>query len=135
MLQAYSSNIEIAANTPCPFSNVTLDKGCAETLTGTSTIELNRCGVYMVEFDGYCAPASAGLVTFQLYKNGVAMSQAINGFTGTVDNLDSVSFKTLVQVQTNNSNCCCSSPVVLQILTGDVGVEQAHINCCVTKLC
>ena len=64
MLQAYSSNIDVAANAVCPLNSAVIDKGCAETLAGAGTIELNRCGVYLVECDGFCEPAAAGLVSY-----------------------------------------------------------------------
>lgn len=135
MLQAYSSNVSIAANAACPFNNVVLDKGCAEALSGNSTIQLNRCGVYLVEFDAYCTPAAAGLVSFQLYKDGVAQPQAVSSFTGTAATVDACSFKTFVQVSQNNTNCCCSSPVILRVNNGVTAVNDAHVNICVTKIC
>lgn len=135
MLQAYSSNIDVAANAVCPLNSAVIDKGCAETLAGAGTIELNRCGVYLVECDGFCEPAAAGLVSFQLYKNGVAQPQAISSFTGTTTNVGAFGFKTLVQCASNNTNCCCTSPTNLQIMTGDTAVTGLHINVCVTKIC
>lgn len=135
MIQAYSSNIAVAANAVCPLNSTTIDKGCAENLSGAGTIQLNRCGVYLVECDGYCEPSAAGTVSFQLYKNGLPQPQAISSFTGTAAVVDTFGFKTLVQCANNNTNCCCSSPTTLQILNGDTAVENLHINICVTKIC
>jgi len=72
MLQAYSDNLSVAAEAAFPFNNVVMDKGCAETLSGPATIQLNKRGVYLVEMDGYATPDATTDVTVQLYVNGVA---------------------------------------------------------------
>ena len=127
MLQAYSSNLAVAANAAFPFNNVVVDKGCAETLSAPASIQLNKRGVYLVEVDGYSAAAA----TVQLYVNGVALPQAISS---SVED-SAFGFKTLIQVTENN--CCCnmvSSPTVLQVMNGDTPLTAAHINVVVTKL-
>lgn len=136
MLQAYSSDLAVAANAAFPFNNVIIDKGCAEKLSAPATIELDKRGVYLIEVDGFATPAAATLVTAQLYVNGVAQPQAISSFTGVAATVDTFGFKTLVQVSENNCNCnCYSSPTVLQIRNGDTALTDAHINCVVTKIC
>ena len=105
MLEVYSTNVEVAAETAIPFQNVSLKKGCTAELSGTSTIKLNKCGVYMVS----CDASAEASTTIQLYKNGVAQPQAQS--TGITP-----SFVTLVQVPENNSNCPCASAVSLQVV-------------------
>ena len=130
MLQAYSSNLDVAANAAFPFNNVTVDKGCAETLSAPASIQLNQRGVYLVEVDGFATPAAAGNV--QLIVNGVAQPQAISSYSTTEINFG---FKTFVQVTENNCPCnCTSSPTVLQIMNGDAALTDAHINIVVTKI-
>ena len=99
MLEVYSLNVVAAANTPFALTNASIEKGCTTELIGTSTIQLNKCGVYMVSCNGSAAAAS----TIQLAKDGVLQPQAQS--TGT-----SPAFVTLVQVPVNNSNCYCVSP-------------------------
>lgn len=136
MLQAYSSNLSIAAATACPFENLIIDKGCAERLSAPASIALEKRGVYLVEVDGYAVGGAAGVDTIQLYKNGVAQPQAISSFTAATDSTTPFSFKTLVQVTENNCNCnCISSPTTLQIMNGEVALTDAHINIVVTKIC
>ena len=136
MLQAYSTDLAVAANAAFPFNNATLDKGCAEKLTAPATIELDKRGLYLVEVDGFATPAAATLVTVQLYVNGVAQPQAISSFTGVAATADTFGFKTLVQVNENNCNCnCYTSPTVLQVRNGDTALTAAHINAVVTKIC
>lgn len=123
MLQAYSTDIAVAANTAIPFNNLTLEKGCTARLSSPATIQLNKCGVYMVSVD-----SSAGAATnVQLYKDGVAQPQAQS--TGL-----NPSFVTLVQVDHNNSRCCCDSPTNLQVIA-DTAVTFTNANIVVTKVC
>jgi len=72
MLQVYSSNLSVPANTAFPLNNVVIDKGCCEQLSGPATIKLNSRGVYLIEMDGFATPDAATLVTVQLYVNNVA---------------------------------------------------------------
>ena len=136
MLQAYSSNLSIAENTAFPFNNVTLDKGCGETLSAPATIQLNKRGVYLVEIDGFGTGAGADTNIIQLYVNGVAQPQAISSFTTAAATISNFGFKTFVQVNENNCPCnCLTSPTVLQILNGAAELTAAHINIVVTKIC
>ena len=123
MLEAYSTNVTVAADAAIPFNNVTIQKGCTAVLSGAQTIELNKCGVYMVEIDGVASAST----TVQMTKNGVAQPQAQS--TGTA-----FGFQTLVQVAKNNTSCCCSSPTLLQF-TADAAVTMTNVNVVVTKVC
>lgn len=136
MLQAYSSNIEVAANTAFPFNNVVMDKGCGETLSAPATIQLNQRGIYLVEMDGFATPDAATEVSIQLYVNNVAQPQAITSFVpAAVTDTRTFGFKTFVRVLENNCNCnCLTSPTTLQFVNGDTAVSEAHINVAITKL-
>ena len=123
MLEAYSTDITVAADAVVPFNNVTVEKGCTAILSAPGTINLNKCGVYLVSVD---ATAEAS-TTIQLYKNGIAQPQA--QATGTA-----ISFSTLVQVNENNSCCPCDSATALQVINTTAGTFT-NINCCVTKVC
>lgn len=123
MLEAYSTNIEVGANAFVPFNSTSLIKGCTATKPSADTINLNKCGVYMVEVD---ASAEAS-TTLQLYKDGVAQPQAQS--TG-----GTPAFTTLVQVDRNNSCCACSSPVSLQVMN-TTATTLTNANVVVTKVC
>lgn len=124
MLEAYSLNQTVGSMEAVPFTNVSLKKGCTAELSGTSTIQLNKCGIYMVEFD--CSSAAA--TTVQLYKNGIAQDQAQS--TGTTPG-----FTTLVQVSENNTCCPCSAPTTIQILNADdAEATLTNANITVTKV-
>lgn len=122
MLEVYSNNIEVGANTSVPFNNVSLKKGCTAELSGTSTINLNKCGVYKVS----CNASAETNTTIQLYKDGIAQPQAQS--TG-----GNPSFITLVQVDDNNSCCPCSSATSLQIMN-TTATTFSNIAVVVTKL-
>ena len=122
MLEVYSTELEVAANTIVPFQNVSLKKGCTAELSGTGTIKLNKCGVYMVS----CNASAETATTIQLYKDGVAQPQAQG--TGATP-----SFTTLVQVAENNSCCPCASAVSLQLFN-DTATTFTDINISVTKV-
>ena len=122
MLEVYSVNTGVTATTPIPFENVHIKKGCTATPSGTSSIQLNKCGVYMVTCDASAETAT----TIQLYRDGVAQPQAQG--IGTTP-----CFITLVQVTENNCNCPCSSPTTLQVMN-TVDTVFTNVNLCVTKI-
>ena len=122
MLEAYSTNITVAANSTIPFNSTAIQKGCTAVKTSADTISLNKCGVYMVAVD---VSASAN-TTIQLVKDGVLQAQAQS--TGA-----SPSFVTLVQVDKNNSCCPCSSPVIIQV-QNTTAATFTDANIVVTKV-
>ena len=122
MLEAYSVNADVTANSAVPFNSVSLVKGKTALLSGTSTIQLNKCGVYMVSFDG----STSADTTVQLYKDGVAQPQAQS--TG-----DELGFVTLVQVIENNSCCACANPTNLQVIN-TTEATFTNANVVVTKV-
>ena len=122
MLEAYSTNIAVAANANIPFNSVSLKKGCTAVKSAPDTINLNKCGVYMVAVD--CSASAT--TTIQLVKDGVLQPQAQS--TGS-----SPSFTTLVQVDHNNSNCACDSPTVIQIRNSEA-VTLTDANITITKV-
>lgn len=135
MLQAYSSNITIAAGSAIPFNNLIIDKGCAEKLTAPATVEINRRGVFLVKVDGFGTGSAAGTETIQLYVNGVAQPQAQTQFTTAAADVANFEFNTLLQVSENNCQCnCYSSPTVLQVRAEGTDLTDADINIIVTQL-
>ena len=134
MLEIYSTNIEVAANTAIPFNNVSIKKGCTAELSGPATIQFNKAGVYMVSCDASLEPAAAGDVSIQLSKNGVLQSQALAIETGVTGDITNLSFDTLVQVKENNTCNCCTTPTTVQIINGSEATFSIA-NVVVTKIC
>lgn len=136
MLQVYSSNLTVDANTVFPFNNIAIDKGCGATLNAPGTIQLNKRGVYLVELDGFATPDAATEVTIQLIVNGVAQPQAITSFMpASVTDTRTFGFKTFVRVTENNCPCnCFTSPTTLQFLNGTTALSDVHINILITQI-
>lgn len=124
MLEVYSSNVAVGLDAAIPFNNVIIRKGCTAVESAPATIQLNKCGVYMVAVDG----TAEAETTIELYKDGLTQPQAQS--TGTT-----LGFTTLVQVPNNNSNCCCASPTVLQLMNTGAATTFPNINVVVTKIC
>lgn len=123
MLEAYSTNVAVTADSAIPFNSTSLIKGCTATHPSADTFNLNKCGVYMVAFSA----SSEDATTVQLMKDGVALPQAQG--TGATP-----SFTTLVQVDKNNNPCCaCESPVSLQV-TSDTAVTFLDCAISITKI-
>lgn len=128
MIEAYSKNINVATNAAIPFNNISLIKGCSTQLEGTSTILLNKRGIYEVKISGIATSATAAdIITIQLQKDGVLIPQAISAYTVSDANaVGAIGFTTLIQVpQDNNCNCPCSIPTRISVInTGDDSTFQ-----------
>lgn len=136
MLEAYAVNQTFAANSVVPFTSVSLIKGETAVLTGTSSIQLNRAGVYMVTATFTGTPAAANAVTIQMTKDGVVQPQAtISAPTVLTTESVALPISTLVQVSESNSCCCCKAPTVLQFVNAGAALNNAAAHVTVTKLC
>ena len=135
MLEVYSEGVSVNEGSYVPFNSVSLSKGCSAVLGSASSIQLNKCGVYMVACSGSASISGAtGNVGIQMFKNGVAQPQAQSSSTGEEGDTVSLGFTTLVQVKENNTCCCCSSPTILEFQ--NTGADAAFdVNVCVTKVC
>lgn len=138
MVQAYSTNITVAANTAVPLNVVTLQKGCSATTSGASTISLNKAGIYMVSVNASGAVnGTADNISLQLFVDGVANPAAISttNSTATTDT-ESVDFVTLVQVKETDRPCCCATaPTTLTVRNVGAAATWSIVNIVVTKVC
>ena len=135
MLEAYSTNIEVAQNSAIPFNNVSIEKGCTTSLNAPGTVFLNKKGVYMVSVDAAAAPSEAGIVSIQLYKDGTPQPQAQSAVTGTTSTVDNISFVTLVQAKEDNTCNCCTTPTTIKVMNTGEDSTFTVANICVTKIC
>lgn len=137
MIEVYNQNVTVAQNATIPFANTSIAKGCTAVLSGTNTITLNKCGVYMVSFDAAAATTeTSGDVTVQMTKNGVLQPQALTtANSAATTDIESLSFVTLVQVPSNNSCRCCDSPVAISFSNTGVAATFTQANVVVTKIC
>lgn len=136
MIQAYSNNVAVAANTAIPLNVTSLDKGCTTQKSGAASIQLNNCGLYRVSVDADVTLAAAGVVDISLFRNGVTQPQATASASITAaDAIANIGFTTFVQVESNNNNCCpCSIPVTIFIQNGATAATFNHVNIVVDKI-
>lgn len=135
MLETYSQNIAVTTGSTIPLNNVSIQKGCTATKSAPATVQLNKCGVYMISLDTSALATTAGDIAIQMTKNGILQPQAITKATGTTTATVSMSFETLVQVPGNNSCRCCDSPTLIQFVNSGTGVTLSNVNVVVTKVC
>lgn len=141
MLQAYSYNaggFALAQDTPITLENVSVETGCTATCTpGSTTVNLNKPGYYMVQFNGYGTVSTAaanGTVEITMYKNGTAVpyASALSESTTTTD-IKNLSFSTIVRVLPSCPSI--DNDVALTFVnTGNAGTYY-NTNVVVTKLC
>ena len=131
MLQLYSSGIDIAANAAVPFENTNLQTGCVAVQTAPANVSLTKPGIYEISVDGFATAGAAGLVTMQLYADGIAVEQAVSSFTGAAAAVGNFHFKTFVEV----GGCCCrGANTVLRLMNAGIAVTDAHVNLTVLKV-
>lgn len=133
MLEVYSSNVAVIQGQVIPLNSKTLQKGHTATLNG-ATISLNANGVYMVSVDAVATSATPGDVTIQLYRDGVAVPDAVSSDTiATADDLSALGFTKLVSVQNGGCRCYETSTELTLV---NVGVANTiDVNVVVTKVC
>lgn len=135
MLDLYSLNIPVEQDASIPLNNVNVAKGCSTTHGAPSSVELNKCGVYMVSCSASITPTATGDVSIALARNGVIVPGISSVATTAAGEPAALSFLTLIQVRDNNTCSCCSSPTTLQLFnTGQVGIAPI-VRMTVTKVC
>jgi hypothetical protein len=135
MIEAYSKNVTVTTNSTIPLNNIAIDKGCGVSING-STITFNKCGVYKVVVSASALATVSGLISFQLFKNGVAQVQAIASNTASdATSSHNMSFTTFVQVPVNNCRCdSCTSPTTVNIVNTGVGATYGNVDVVVDKI-
>lgn len=131
MLQAYATGLAATTGQAVSFPNVERIGTTVTAAIGSTTVQLNAPGVYMVSFNATGTTTDAGTFGFQMQRDGNAVPQAQAATTTAAGDNAAVSFQTLMSV-----NRCCQSAngVVLSfIYTGDAGTI-ALANVVVTKV-
>lgn len=138
MIEAYSSNIEVATDSAIPLNITSLQSGCDTCKNGAATIQLTKRGTYRIEVDASVSAAEAGAVEIQLNRNGVLQPQARSVVTITTPTteIQTLGFDTFVVVECDYNPCSCSSvPVTVFISNVGIGATFEHINCTIQKIC
>lgn len=93
-----------------------VNSGCSLTLN-PSSIQVNKSGLYHISGDVIITPTAAGLVTFQLYKDGVALPCAIAQETVASGNAYSLHIETDICINV----CCVNNPSFTFVMSGVTG--------------
>lgn len=137
MTESYSTNVTVAAGALVPFNVTAIQKGCTSVLSGTSSFNLNKSGVYMITVNAYGATTeTSGNIGLQLYVNGNAVTnaEAQEQSTAATD-VVSIAFTKLVQVPNNNTCACNTSPTVITVEgVGETALWNL-VNIVITKVC
>lgn len=136
MIEVYSKNVEVAADGTIPLTTVALLKGTSTQLLGTSTIQLNKCGIYQVTVTGSVIGSAAGDVIVQLEQNGIPQPEAISTVTAAdATSLHPIGFSTLIQVPNNNNiNCPCSATTTISLRNAGIEATYSSIDVVVTRI-
>lgn len=115
------------------FANNNISTGCAISHTqGSSTVVLEKAGLYKVDFDANILGTVAGVVTLQLLNNNVAVAGALGSETVAVGATNNVSFSTLVRV---NPSCrCVKNTSSLQVQLQTTAATLTNVNLTAVKI-
>lgn len=137
MIQSYSQNVTVPAQTAIPFT-ANFTKGCTVQQTSDTTFQFNKKGLYLVQFDAVVSQSTtAGNVLAQLFVNGVAQSRGVTSTAiSSATDASAMSFTAYVQVPNDNICDCSVAPTTMQIKTnGTIGALFEQANVVITKLC
>lgn len=133
MLDTYSQNISVTADTIIPFNTNALRKNCTVMHSdGSTAIKLARPGVYAVYFNATGTTTDAGTFGVQMLNGGTAVPQAAASTTTAAGDTASVNFSTLVFVSPSCS-CVNNSTSLSFQYTGSAGTI-ANANTLVLKV-
>lgn len=137
-LSANSTNITgltVPAN--IPFNNIAVQNGncvCGDNFTaGSTNVSLNQPGTYRVTFNANITGTAAGVVTFQLLNNNVAVPGALASVTTAVGSVYNAGFSTIVKV---NRSCACQNNIAnLQVQLQTTTATLSNANITVQRIC
>jgi len=128
MLDTYSQNISVTADTIIPFNTNALRKNCTVMHSdGSTAIKLARPGVYAVYFNATGTTTDAGTFGVQMLSNGTAVPQAVASATTAAGGTANIGFSALVFVNPS-CNCVNNSTALSFQYTGSAGtITNANV--------
>lgn len=139
MLYIFNNNTQnTEVNEALDFSKTGIQTGCVAVRTSNGSANIDRCGYYMVHFNGSSAATTAdasGNVSAQLYINGIAYNGAITSAQSAgPEDVVSISFTALVKIEPN-CNCNTSNiPAYVEIRNVGVAATYTNIALTITKV-
>ena len=132
MLQVYSKGIAVTPNSKVQFNTVALKTGSTVTMQDSTQLNINRSGIYRIEFVGYGASnTDNGTIGVQLVVNGKEVPQAeATVATSSAILPEQIAFTALVPIKI----CPCDgSKTVTVLATGTAGTLNLA-NLIMTKI-
>lgn len=130
-VRAYNNAVQpfTAANTQLTISGTpVVETGCSLTLNPTN-MKVNKSGLYRFSADVTFTATAAGVVTLQLYQNGVALPCAISQQTVTAGSTYTTHIETELGL-----NVCCVNNTSITLFIGGVDGNVTHTCVGGTKL-
>ena len=124
----------VVTGSPVTFVNGTRT-GCSINFTaGTTSIRLAKPGLYQVQFSAYGAESgTAGNITVQMYRNGVAVPGAVSSANSTtVTDVKAIGFSSVVRVLP--SCAAIDNDVTLTFVNTGVGATFGNVQATVIKM-
>lgn len=136
-LSAYTNSVQsVIAQGSVLFNNNDVLTGCSIShAAGSSTIQLNKAGLYLIEFnaDASTTATSGGTITLQLFKNGVIVPGAESTSTATSNTaVNTLSFSKVIQVL--NSCNCVNNQTNITVVNTNSAISMSNANIVVVKL-
>lgn len=137
MLYTFTTTAQtVEENAPLNFATTGIQTGCVAVRNANGSASIDRCGYYMVHFNGSAAASEeAGAVAAQIYRNGIPVPGAVASAqsSGATD-LGSLSFSALIRIEPN-CNCNTSNiPAIIEIRNVGVDATYANIALTITKV-
>ena len=135
MISSYNiTSQDVATNGLITFTTDRILTGCTVTRNG-STFQLNKPGYYYVTLNADAAATEAlGVLSIELYSNGVAVPGVKASSTTTVaGNIDNYAFAAIIRVP---PSCCVIDNITrLTVMNTGVPATVSNVNINITKLC
>ena len=135
MISSYNTTSQaVATDGLLTFTTDRILTGCTATRNG-QTFQLNKPGSYYVTFNAVAAATdTVGLLTMELYNNGVAVPGALASTTTTTAGAESdFAFSTIIRVPP--SCCVVNNTAKLTVVNTGVDATYSNVNINITKLC
>ena len=135
MISSYNTTSQaVATDGLLTFTTDRILTGCTATRNG-QTFQLNKPGYYYVTFNAIAAATdTVGLLTMELYNNGVAVPGALASATTTTAGAESdFAFSTIIRVPP--SCCVVNNTAKLTVVNTGVDATYSNVNINITKLC
>ena len=132
MIQVYSKDVAVTPNSNVQFNTVALKTGSTVTMEGTTQLNINRSGIYRIEFAGYGASnTDNGTIGVQLVVDGKEVPQAeATVETDSAIQPEQIAFTALVPIKI----CPCGGSKALTVLATGTAGTLSLANLTVTKI-